>query len=94
MPRFKLNNDHVSAFIEECCEVGDDYKMSKESLHGAYVEFCESHSTTRLEDNVFWRLLRERVLSISSFRPRSSDGSRPRLCRGIELQSALYLGSY
>ena len=27
------------AFIEECCEVGDDYKTSKESLYGAYVEF-------------------------------------------------------
>ena len=94
MPRFKLNNDHVSAFIEECCEVGDDYKMSKESLYGAYVEFCESHSTNCLEDNIFWRLLRERVPGMNDFRPRSVDGSRPRLCKGIELKPAFCLGSY
>jgi putative DNA primase/helicase len=92
--RFKLNNDHVSAFIEECCEVGDDYKTSKESLYGAYVEFCESRSTNCLEDNIFWRLLRERLPEIRDYRPRHGDGNRPRLCKGIELKPALCLGSY
>ena len=92
--RFRLNNDHVIAFIEECCDVDSNCQVSKEALYGAYVEFCESHSTNQLEDTYFWRLLKERVPEIKDFRPRSSDGNRPRLCRGIELKPAFCLGSY
>ena len=92
--RFKLNNDHVLAFIEECCEVGDDYKMSKESLYGSYVEFCESYSTNCLEDNIFWRLLRERLPEIRDYRPRLSGGNGPRLCKGIALKPVFSLAGY
>ena len=77
------------AFIEECCEVGDDYKTSKESLYGAYVEFCESRSTNCLEDNIFWRLLKGEVAGASAdYRPRlSRDGNAGLVyVRGIALK--------
>ena len=82
------------AFIEECCAVDSNCQVSKEALYGAYVEFCESHSTNQLEDTYFWRLLKERVPEIRDYRPRLSGGNGPRLCRGIELKPAFSLEAY
>ena len=61
---------------------------------GRTSSFCESHSTNCLEDNIFWRLLKERLPEIRDYRPRHSDGNRPRQCKGLKLKPAFCLGSY
>ena len=41
--QFRMKNDIPAAFVEECCEVGKDYKVSAEELYRAYKMWCEAN---------------------------------------------------
>ena len=84
--RFILNNDHLMAFVEQCCIIGKDQKVKKEMLFDRYEEFCQDNSTTKLEYSQFWKLVREKIPEISETRPRL-EGERIRKCGGIGLRS-------
>ncbi len=39
---YREDQDPLLEFIEECCELGPDYRISTRSLRGAYERFCEA----------------------------------------------------
>jgi len=41
--QFRMKNDIPAAFVEECCEVGQNYKASAEELYRAYKMWCEEN---------------------------------------------------
>ncbi|MBE0660685.1 MAG: bifunctional DNA primase/polymerase [Bryobacteraceae bacterium] len=39
---YREDQDPLREFIQECCELGPDYRISTRSLRGAYERFCEA----------------------------------------------------
>ena len=37
---YRDNNDWLSLFLEECCEVGQDYKAKSGSIYQEYRDYC------------------------------------------------------
>lgn len=39
---YKSQNDPVAAFVSQCCEFGQEFRIERGELYTAYIKFCES----------------------------------------------------
>jgi putative DNA primase/helicase len=84
--RFKLQNDHIGAFVSAECTLGPDREILKDQLHDAYRQFGESNGIFYHKEAVhFCRDLYARYPDLKPFRDPYKDGTpRPPKIRGID----------
>ena len=52
--------DGISAFINDCCEVGDGYEAGSMQLYSEYRRHCSQHRAPRMTQGMFNNALNER----------------------------------
>jgi P4 family phage/plasmid primase-like protien len=82
--RFKLQNDPISAFIEEDCVLSPTLDIVKAQLYDAYSKFCEANGIPPYKESPFYRELYARYPSLKSVRVRDGD-LRSQKVAGIDL---------
>jgi len=79
---YRLEQDVLADFLEECCSVGPDLQAAASALYKAYSEWCKDAGEKPLPKNAFGMRLPER-----GFTPDRAKGGR-RLWQGIGLRDA------
>jgi len=75
----------INAFVRDCCDVGDDVRVQRDSLYAAYQGWCARNGRKHVEDRAgFGRSLHAALPELRSTHPRE-DGQRVRYYEGIEL---------
>jgi putative DNA primase/helicase len=82
--RFKLQNDSIGAFVDECCRLRSDDEEIKSHLYDAYQEFCKAGGIPPFEENGFFRELYARC-NLRAVRRRDGDQRTQRVV-GIVLK--------
>ncbi len=75
-------------FLDECCVMGPDLEVSKDSLYGAYKKYASENGCIPIFRNNFFQYLYKTV-DVSSYRPRFAEKRSLRL-KGIALDSLVY----
>ena len=76
----------VSAFLRECCNIGPEYEVQRESLYDSYCEWAKEHGRQHVEDLVgFGRALRAALPDLSNPQHRI-DGKPARFYGGVGLK--------
>jgi putative DNA primase/helicase len=81
---YRAEEDALGGFIEECCDLGDDYEIARLTLREEYEAYCRDVGARPLGASLLGRHLAERGIKKGQ-RP---DGLRVRIYRGIRLRSA------
>lgn len=80
-------NSPITAFVNECCELGAAHLVPKDAIYEAWVDWCSaqgrSHPGTK---DTFGKSLRAAFCGIESYRPRV-DGSQVAHYSGIRLNA-------
>ncbi len=50
-------NDTMEMFIDECCEVGEGYKVGAKEIYDRYVEWCDIGRQKRVSKQTFAKML-------------------------------------
>ncbi|MGE4193091.1 MAG: phage/plasmid primase, P4 family [Pseudodesulfovibrio sp.] len=82
---FKLQNNPVVAFVDECCVVGEGAEVSKDAIFDSYKKFCREGNYKPLNKANFFRELRS-AFNVRDHRPRGDGGTRERMLLGIGLR--------
>jgi P4 family phage/plasmid primase-like protien len=83
--RFAISNDPVSAFVQSCCQVGQDLECDKDLLCKAFDAFRESNGISEKFDKAtFLTGLYNRFSGVKPYRKRCGQ-TRLNLVQGIEL---------
>lgn len=72
--RFRVSNDAIKAFIDECCIKSPGQSASKEDIGKAYEEFCADYSLPFKPDCHFFQKLYDRFPDITDSKKR--DGTK------------------
>lgn len=75
----------VSAFLASCCTVGAQHTVPKDSLFGAWKNWCEDHGYPSSNSAHFARQLYATVPRLEDRRLRLPSGARPRVWCGLKL---------
>jgi putative DNA primase/helicase len=76
----------VSAFLRQCCNVGPEYEVQRESLYEAYAAWAREHGRQHVEDEAgFGRALRAARSSVIT-RQHRLDGQPVRFYGGVGLR--------
>lgn len=75
------------AFIDECCEVGDNYSVEKKELFAVYRGWCEATGTYSQDQSTFGKNLRAAVPTMKDHRPRIDGKAGPRQWLGLRLNT-------
>lgn len=84
--RFRVSNDTIKAFIEECCVKAPDASASKEAIGSAYTTFCEQFSLPFKGDAHFFQKLYDRFPDIIDSKKRGEGGKRVPSVVGLGLK--------
>lgn len=87
---FRISNDPLGAFVERHCHLDSEAQTRKDSLKGAYDEFCQRHGFAPFVTEWFFRRLFERFPALSETR-NQVNGERCRFITGLELKTRLDL---
>lgn len=79
--------DQVSAFVRECCAIGEDHETPASDLYAAFAGWCADHSQEPTPQPQFFVALHAEVPALKTIRPRSNDGTRPRIIRGVSISN-------
>jgi putative DNA primase/helicase len=82
--RFKVQNDSIGAFVDECCQLRSNDDEIKNDLRKAYEEFCQANGIPPFEDAPFFRELYARY-NLRAVRRRDGD-TRIQRVAGIALK--------
>jgi len=58
--RFKLQNDSIGAFVDECCELQPSAEELKQPVYDAYQKFCHANAVPPFDETPFFRELYSR----------------------------------
>jgi P4 family phage/plasmid primase-like protien len=81
--RFKLQNDSIGAFVDQCCELTPEAEELKEPIFQAYEAFCRSNAVPPFSEAPFFRELYSRH-NLRPVRRRDGDERIQRIS-GIKL---------
>jgi putative DNA primase/helicase len=70
--RFKVQNDSIGAFVDECCQLRSNNDEIKEDVYKAYEEFCQANGIPPFEASPFFRELYARC-GLRGVRRRDGD---------------------
>lgn len=76
--KYKADNDWMSHFLDECCELGDGYEEKSGELYAAYRSYCARSGEFTRSTTEFYKSLEQRGFT----RHRTS---KSRLVRGLRL---------
>lgn len=83
---FRAISSPVTQFIAECCEIGDEYAVNKETLYGEYAKWCELEGLPKVCSRArFFQALKSAYPKLQESRPRDWDGTRNRVISGVHL---------
>lgn len=83
--RFRVSNDTIKSFIEDCCLVGAAYSVSKDTLGEAYTDYCQDVGLPFKGDQHFFQKLYDRFPEMQDVRLRQ-EGRRVRSVAGVGLK--------
>ncbi len=91
--QYRLENDHVSRFVDERCILKDSDggtpEGPKASVYIAYKNWCEENGIKRVKDSArFWQAIKQRhpQLELKNHGPSLGDGTRPPWVYGLHLR--------
>jgi putative DNA primase/helicase len=82
--KFQRANAPVKAFVDERCQLSGE--VDKDSLHAAYVAWCDEHQVADLDDAIFFKRLYATFSTVRAKRAREGGGRAQRV-HGISLTS-------
>ena len=82
---YRHDQDSLSAFFDECCEIGSHVSESSSDLYDAYCNFSENTGDKPFTQKTFSKCLKERDFLISTKR---IDGVQKRCVEGIRLKNS------
>jgi putative DNA primase/helicase len=83
--RFRVSNDTIKSFIEDCCVLGREHSVSKTTLGEAYTDYCEDVGLPFKGDNHFFQKLYDRFPEVQDVRKRI-EGKRVQTVLGLSLK--------
>lgn len=89
MMDYRRSNNPVLCFVEDECEVDQDYSEQKDAIYGRYETYCRANGYSRMNKENFLRELFAAVSSVRKYRARLPGGDREQRLRGIRLRVAL-----
>jgi putative DNA primase/helicase len=75
---YRTENDVIGRFVDDCCELGEDYRIERKALRDALVLYCEDGGDEAPPATTLGRWLSERGV-------RATKGGGRRSYRGIRL---------
>jgi putative DNA primase/helicase len=76
----------MKTFIRECCELGDDYSITKSVLYAAWSIYCQETGQDGCPLWMFGKRLKIAAPKVSDYRPRVEGMGRPTSYSGIRLK--------
>lgn len=83
--RFRVSNDTIKSFLEDCCVVGAGKTISKANLGDAYTDYCEDMGLHFKGDQHFFQKLYDRCPELQDIRARVA-GKRVQTLVGVTLK--------
>lgn len=68
--RFRVSNDTIKAFVDDCCVISKEASVPKEALGNAYTEYCEEAGLPFKGDQHFLQKLYDRFPEVTDSRKR------------------------
>jgi P4 family phage/plasmid primase-like protien len=87
--RFRVSNDTIRSFVEDCCLVGVDQSVPKAHVGLVYTDYCESVGLPFKGDNHFFQKLYDRYPEITECRRRFGH-DREQFVVGLGLKEGVY----
>ncbi len=85
MMDYRRVNNPVFCYVEDQCEIGDDYEIEKKDLYDDYKSYCGKNGYTSLNRENFFRELYVAVSNLKQYQPRI-NGGRKRIVTGIKVK--------
>jgi P4 family phage/plasmid primase-like protien len=88
---FALHNDPIKAFLDDRCEFGDEFKVSKNDLLTAYEHFVKDNDlrSALYDRDLFFKMFKEKTIGKAKpFRP-CIGGNRIQSYTGLKLKDAV-----
>lgn len=77
-------SDPIKEFSINCIHNVEDERIPKDVVYNAYTNFCRENDYEPSSRSVFWRELRQTILTVSTTRPTAlADGSRPEVMQSV-----------
>ncbi len=85
MMDYRRINNPVLCYVDDQCEIGDDYEVTKADLYDDYKSYCGKNGYTALNRENFFRELYVAVSNLRQYQPRK-EGVRKRVIEGIKVK--------
>ena len=85
---YRRINNPVLCYVDDQCDIGDDYEVSKADLYDDYKSYCGKNGYTALNRENFFRELYVAVSNLRQYQPRDRGVRKPRVIEGIQVKSA------
>ncbi len=85
MMDYRRINNPVLCYVDDQCEIGDEYEVEKKDLYDDYKSYCGKNGYTSLNRENFFRELYVAVSNLKQYQPRI-NGGRKRIITGIKMK--------
>jgi len=85
MMDYRRINNPVLCYVQDQCEIGDEYEIDKKDLYEDYKGYCGRNGYTSLSRENFFRELQVAVNNLRQYQPRD-NGIRKRVIVGIKVK--------
>jgi putative DNA primase/helicase len=85
MMDYRRINNPVLCYVDDQCEIGDEYEIAKADLYDDYKGYCGKNGYTALNRENFFRELYVAISNLRQYQPR--DRGRKRVIGGIKVKS-------
>ena len=77
---WQTENDSVQAYLDECCEIGENFQTERKDLYQAYTAWCYLENIHPLMSKNFTKSMRDKGFTLTRLR---RGNSRPYLFKGL-----------
>ena len=91
---YKSDMDLLKDFFEECCDIGEKFRVTKRDLFDVYKDWCEPLNNKAGNIKFFGRLMMERGFKATVTKVRDAQGERRsvRMWLGVRIGTAAGAG--
>lgn len=82
----RQDSDSIHAFLEQKCEIGENYHITKDTLFNAYAEFCIENGRESHKKHGFMRAMRSNGFKEGRVNTQSKDKARKYCWKGVKLK--------